>query len=74
LPSEAGWLDLLTTVPTMDTSRARDRLGWTDRVTATDAVRELLDGIGDGAGGRTVPLHPRRHDQRDASMVRTASA
>lgn len=58
--SEAGWLDMATLTPIMDTTRARDELGWVAHVTATDALVELLDGIGDGAGDRTPALVPRR--------------
>jgi nucleoside-diphosphate-sugar epimerase len=58
-PAEAGWLDMATQTPVMDTTRARQLLGWTHTVTATDALTELLDGIGDGAGFPTPALQPR---------------
>lgn len=60
-PSEPGWLDMATNTPVMDTRRASDELGWTPRFSSLDALVELLDGIGDGAGDSTLPLHP-RHD------------
>lgn len=44
----------------MDTTRAREVLGWSPQRSSLEAVRELLDGIGDGAGDDTVPLAPRR--------------
>jgi UDP-glucose 4-epimerase len=56
-PSEPGWVDLALQTPLMATDRIR-ALGWTPRHTATDALRELLDGIRDRAGTRTAPLHP----------------
>jgi nucleoside-diphosphate-sugar epimerase len=59
VPSEAGWLDMATQTPVMDTSRARDELGWAERVSAVAALTELLDGIGDGAGYPTPALAPR---------------
>lgn len=59
-PAEAGWLDMATRTPLMDTTRAREVLGWSPQRSSLEAVRELLDGIGDGAGDDTVPLAPRR--------------
>jgi UDP-glucose 4-epimerase len=56
-PSEPGWVDLALQTPLMATDRIR-ALGWSPRHTATDALRELLDGIRDRAGTRTAPLHP----------------
>lgn len=55
-PTPPGWVDLALRAPVMDTSRARSELGWSPRVGAEDALLELLDGIRDGAGGRTPPL------------------
>lgn len=63
-PSEAGWIDMATQTPLMDTSRARRELGWSERMSATDALRELIEGIGDGAGTGTPPLHPRHRRPR----------
>jgi nucleoside-diphosphate-sugar epimerase len=59
-PSEEGWLDMATQTPVMDVSRARAELGWSETRTSVEALTELLDGIGDGAGDDTLPLHPRR--------------
>jgi nucleoside-diphosphate-sugar epimerase len=59
VPAEVGWLDMATQTPVMDTSRARSELGWSERVSSVDALRELLDGIGDGAGYPTPALAPR---------------
>jgi UDP-glucose 4-epimerase len=58
-PSEPGWLDMATRTPVMATDRARRELGWGERVSAIDALTELLDGIGDGAGHPTPALAPR---------------
>ena len=58
-PSEPGWLDMATNTPLMDTTRASHELGWTPQQSSIDALTELLDGIGDGAGDHTVPLQPR---------------
>ncbi|QEC46432.1 NAD-dependent epimerase/dehydratase family protein [Baekduia soli] len=55
-PTSPGWIDLARGVPTMDITRARTELGWTPRRSAGDALLELLDGLGRGAGGATPPL------------------
>jgi nucleoside-diphosphate-sugar epimerase len=59
-PSEAGWLDMATQTPIMDTSRAGAELGWSPSRTSVEALQELLAGMGDRAGAPTVPLHPER--------------
>jgi UDP-glucose 4-epimerase len=58
-PTPPGWLDMGMAVPVMDTRRAREELGWTPAVTATDALRELLEGMRGPAGLPTPPLRPR---------------
>jgi UDP-glucose 4-epimerase len=58
-PAEPGWLDMATKTPVMNTTRARSELGWTPTITSVDALTELLDGIGDGAGFPTPALQPR---------------
>src|SRR6185436_18461733 len=55
-PTSPGWIDLARGVPVLDTSRARTELGWTPQHDAGDALLELLDGLGHGAGGATPPL------------------
>jgi hypothetical protein len=45
-------------VPLMDSGRAREELGWTPRFSSEEALLELLDGIRDGRGLPTPPLHP----------------
>jgi UDP-glucose 4-epimerase len=55
-PTSPSWIDLARGVPTMDTTRARTELGWEPRHSAGDALLELLDGLGSGAGGATPPL------------------
>jgi nucleoside-diphosphate-sugar epimerase len=58
-PTPAGWLDMGLAVPVMDTSRAREQLGWNPRHTATDALAELLAGMREPAGIDTPPLDAR---------------
>jgi hypothetical protein len=45
-------------VPVMDTSRARDELGWAPRRDAGETLLELLAGMREGAGLPTPPLEP----------------
>ncbi len=55
-PTHPGWIDLLRHTPMLSTRRAREELGWRPRVPSRDALRELLEGLRDGAGGPTPPL------------------
>lgn len=45
--TDAGWLDIAGNVPVMSTERARAELGWTPRITAEEALAELVEGLGD---------------------------
>lgn len=58
VPITPSWLDMGLNVPTMDVGRARRELGWEPRHDALDTVRELLDGLRNGAGLDTPPLAP----------------
>lgn len=58
-PVEPGWFDMGLQTPLMDTTRARQELGWQPSRTSVEALLELLDGIGDGAGLPTPALAPR---------------
>jgi nucleoside-diphosphate-sugar epimerase len=55
-PTSPGWLDMGMAVPIMDTTRAREQLGWTPTRNAADTLLELLDGMVHGQGGPTPPL------------------
>jgi nucleoside-diphosphate-sugar epimerase len=57
-PSEPGWLDMALAVPLMDTSRARDALGWTPKQSSLEAFSDLLEGMREGTGLDTPPLEP----------------
>jgi UDP-glucose 4-epimerase len=57
-PSPPGWLDMALGVPLMDTSRAREELGWTPTCTAGEALLELIDAMRRGEGLDTAPLEP----------------
>jgi UDP-glucose 4-epimerase len=60
VPTEPGMVDLLLTLPLMDTSRARDELGWRPQHSAGDALLELLAGMRENAGSVTPPLERSR--------------
>ncbi|KMO81880.1 NAD-dependent epimerase/dehydratase family protein [Mycolicibacterium obuense] len=51
-----GWYDVATRSPVMDTTRAREELAWQPRYSSTDAARELIDGLADGATGTSPAL------------------
>jgi nucleoside-diphosphate-sugar epimerase len=55
-PVAPGWLDLALQVPVMDTTRARNELGWTPGRSAADALLDLLEGLRKGAGLDTPVL------------------
>lgn len=55
-PVPPGWLDLSRQVPIMDTSRARNELGWTPRYSAGETLLEILEGLRTGSGLDTPPL------------------
>jgi len=56
-PTPEGWVDMALLTPLMDTTRAREELGWTPRHGGDEALRELLAGLHDGDGFATPPLH-----------------
>jgi UDP-glucose 4-epimerase len=70
-PTSPGWIDLARGVPIMDTTRARTELGWEPRHSAGDALLELLDGLGRGAGGTTPPLDRHAGGRLRARELRT---
>ncbi|HWC26401.1 MAG TPA: NAD-dependent epimerase/dehydratase family protein [Solirubrobacteraceae bacterium] len=70
-PTPPGWLDLALGVPLMDTTRARDDLGWSPTRSAGDALLELIDGMRRGAGLQTDPLEPGGAGPLRSSELRT---
>jgi len=58
-PSPVGWVDMALGVPLLDTTRAREELGWEPRWSSRDALLDLLHGLRDGSGVDTPPLDPR---------------
>ena len=57
-PTPPGWLDMALGCPIMDTSRAREELGWRPAHDALEAITEVLEGISEGSGMQTPPLDP----------------
>jgi len=45
-------------VPSMDTTRAREELGWEPTSSSLDALEDLLQGMRNAEGGPTPPLEP----------------
>lgn len=58
VPTEPGMVDLLFAVPLMDTTRACEELGWKPAHSAFEALREVIEGMREGAGADTPPLRP----------------
>ena len=55
-PTPAGWVDMAFSAPVLDTTRARQELGWTPRFTSHEALRDLLRGLADAAEAPTPAL------------------
>jgi nucleoside-diphosphate-sugar epimerase len=59
-PTPPGWLDMGLCVPIMDTTRAREELGWDPQHSSLVAIREVLSGIAEAEGEPTPPLESAR--------------
>lgn len=55
-PASPYLFDLAARLPVMDTTRARDELGWAPRRSAVDALTAFLEGLRSGSGASTPPL------------------
>jgi UDP-glucose 4-epimerase len=55
-PIHHTWLDLAMASPLLDSTRAREELGWTPRFGALETLRDLLEGMRKGADFPTPPL------------------
>ncbi|MDR8408401.1 NAD-dependent epimerase/dehydratase family protein [Nonomuraea sp. 3-1Str] len=58
LPAAPGLFEMLLQIPLMDVTRAREVLGWTPARSSAEAVREVVEGMHEGAGMDTAPLAP----------------
>ncbi len=70
-PLEGGWLDLAAQCPILDSSRARDELGWAPRHDGRTALRAVVRGIANGSAGPTPPLAPRPLSAELTEALRT---
>lgn len=55
-PLHPSWIDLIHLVPLMDTSRARDELGWTPSHDAHSALRDAVAGVLGRESRDTAPM------------------
>ncbi|CAL9599670.1 hypothetical protein SUDANB58_05411 [Streptomyces sp. enrichment culture] len=60
LPASPRLFDAVLRLPLLDCTRARADLGWRPERTATEVLREFLQGLREGAGARTEPLRGRK--------------
>jgi UDP-glucose 4-epimerase len=61
---DPGWIDLATTIPVMDTSRARTELGWRPEIDARAALEDFVRAFGRGESLEASP-RLRRHPDPD---------
>ncbi|MER7835013.1 SDR family oxidoreductase [Streptomyces sp. NPDC096040] len=57
LPASPHLFDAVLRLPLMDCTRAHEELGWQPRRTSTEVLQEFLEGLREGAGAATRPLH-----------------
>lgn len=69
-PTDPGWLDIALNVPVLDTSRAQRELDWHPKVNSVDAMMQLIEGMINGAGAETPPLHPPASNPASAGLNR----
>ncbi|MEV7494120.1 SDR family oxidoreductase [Streptomyces sp. ARC12] len=60
VPASPHLFDAVLRLPVLDSSRARDVLGWQPTRTAEDALSAFLRGVRTGAGENTAPLAGRK--------------
>jgi nucleoside-diphosphate-sugar epimerase len=58
-PLPPDWFDMGLASPLLDTTRAREELGWSPRHSGEEAIADLLAGMREAAGLDTPPLSPR---------------
>ncbi|UPO76120.1 NAD-dependent epimerase/dehydratase family protein [Arthrobacter sp. Helios] len=54
--TDPGWIDMAAGAPLMDTSRAREVLGWEPQRSSLRAFQDVLDGLSEQAGLPSSPL------------------
>lgn len=68
-PLDPSWLDLAFSVPLLDTTRARDELGWAPATDAVAALRQAVEGMRAGAGTTSAVLRPRALSSELATVL-----
>jgi UDP-glucose 4-epimerase len=58
VPTEPGWLDMATQVPSLDSGRARALLGWTPAHRGDEVLRKFVQAFGRGEGAPGPLLRP----------------
>ena len=58
IPASPGMVEMVLQIPIMDTTRAREELGWRPRHDAVAALRTVIEGMRGGTGMETPPLAP----------------
>ena len=58
-PVDTGWLDMAFALPLLDTTRAREELGWTPTKDAVAVLEEVVEGMRDQAARPTPALRRR---------------
>ncbi len=57
--TDEGWIDMASSTPLLNTDQAHHVLGWTPKHSATEALQELLDGMGSSRSyAGSPPLDP----------------
>lgn len=57
-PLDPGWVELVRHGPVLDSTRARDELGWTPTVDGPALLATFLDALRADEGTATPPLDP----------------
>lgn len=70
-PADPGWVDLAIASPLLDTSRARDVLGWEPQHRADDALAEFVEAVARSRGMPTPPLDPASSGPARSSEIAT---
>lgn len=58
VPVDPGWLDMASGAPVMDTTRAKEVLGWRPTHTAASSMASLMAGMAGGRGTASAPMRP----------------
>lgn len=70
-PVSPGWLDLARQAPLLDTTRAREELGWRPTHDGREALSAVLSGIAAGTGAGTPTLRADRDGRHVVDELRT---